>query len=308
MENNIKTKVWVLLTAIFLTQLYLASALTISSAETIPNEVQPGERFSLDLKVENNLNEDVENVVVSLVLEPTVSTTTGQIIYQPPFAPYQSSSEATIEEINNGDDEKIGFDLTAFSDAVSGTYNIPVKVSYTLSDNGTRVNNEGLGVISVVVNAKPKIELSSEGDILIKGTKGKISIKVINSGLGDSKFLSIGISQIPGIRITSTNKVYIGNVDSNDFDVADFDVFVNTDALSSINLPVVLTYTDSQNKQVTENKIISINAYTAKEATDLGLIGKNNAFVIILSLVGVLVLFLIYRRIKKKNRNKRNGQ
>ncbi len=305
MENKTGNKFWILLTAIFIAQLYLASALTISSVSSSPGEVQPGEKFSLDLKIENNLNSGVENVIVGLILNGVLQPVTGtpQITVYPsvPFAPYQSSNEFTIEDINEGDDEKASFDLIVFSDAISGTYTIPVEVSY----DGEK---EIIGVVSVIVNAKPKIEVSSEGEVLIKGTNGKISIKIVNSGLGDSKFLSISINQAAGLQTTGSNKIYIGNIDSNDFDTADFNVFVSADAPSSINLPVQLTYTDSRNNEITENKIISIKTYTAKEATDLGLISRNSTFVIILSIIGVIVLFLIYRKIRKRNRSKRNGQ
>jgi len=290
MENKIRNRFWILLTAIFLAQIYLVSSLTINSVSSNPNEVQPGEKFSLDLKIENNLDDDIENVIVSLDLEKTLY-----------FAPYQSSNEVMIDEIGSGDDEKASFDLIVSSDAVSGTYNIPVQITYY------NLTTPEKFLVSVIINAKPKIDVSSEGEVLIKGAKGKISVKIVNSGLGDSKFLSVSLNQISGVQITSSNKVYIGNVDSNDFDTADFNILVNADAPSSINLPVQLTYTDSRNNEITENKIISIKIYTAKEATDLGLIGRNNTFAIIISIAGVLVLFLIYRRIRKR-RIKRNGQ
>lgn len=297
MENKTRKKFWILLIAIFMAQLYLASALTISSVNTSPNEVQPGEKFSLNLKIENNLEDNVENVVVSLILNDKTNPV--------PFSPYQSSNEVRIDEIQSDDNEKASFDLIVFSDAVSGTYNIPVTVSY---NNGTPILNEPLGLVSVIINAQPKIDISSEESFLIKGTNEKISIKIVNSGLGNSKFLTINLNQISGLEVTSTNSVYIGNIDSNDFDTADFNVFVNTNAPSTINLPVKLTYTDSQNNQVTESKIISIKTYTAKEAMSLGLVQGNNTFLIIASIAGALILFLIYRRIRKKNRNKRNGQ
>ncbi len=306
MENKTKNKFWVLLTAIFIAQLYLASALTISSVSSSPGEVQPGERFSLDLKIENDLEKNIENVIVRLDLSD-INPITGETIYPVPFAPYQSSNEVTIETIDEGDDERASFDLIAFSDATSGTYNIPVQVSYT-EIGEAREKDIPLGLVSVIVNAKPKIEVSSEGEVLIKGTNRKVSVKAINSGLGDAKFLSISINQAAGLQTTGSNKIYIGNIDSNDFDTADFNVFVSADAPSSINLPVQLTYTDSRNNEITENKVIFLNTYTAKEATDLGLISRNSTFVIILSIIGVIVLFLIYRRIRKRNRSKRNGQ
>lgn len=294
-----KTKILIFLTAIFFAQIYLVSALTIASVTSNPSEIQPGEKFSLGLEIENNLEEDIENVIVSLILNDKTNPV--------PFAPYQSSSEYTIEDISEGDDEKASFDLIAFSDALSGTYTIPVQVSYRL-DNGTQSLFESLGIVSVIINAKPKIDISSVGSVLIRGTKGKISIKVINSGLGDAKFLSVNLKQISGMKITNSDKVYIGNIDSNDFDTAEFNVFINTDASSSVSLPVELTYTDSRNNQITESKTILIKTYTTKEATELGLINQNNTLLILVFVVVSLVLFLIYRKIRKRNRNKRNGQ
>jgi hypothetical protein len=292
MEN----KIFILIIALFLAQIYLVSALTINSVTSNPEEIQPGEKFSLDLEIENTLNQDIEDVVVSLDL--------SKVSY---FAPYLSSNEVRIDDIDEDDEENVNFDLIASSEVVSGTYTIPVQISYSLSENNTEVKSESLGVISVIVNAKPEIEISSGGDVLVKGMNGEVSVKVVNSGFGDAKFLSVSLNQIAGLQITNSNKVYIGNVDSNDFDTADFKVFVNVNAPSIINLPVQLTYTDSRNNQIVENKIISIKTYTMKEATELGLVRKNNTSIIILSIVGVLILFFAYRKIRKRRRNKRNG-
>jgi hypothetical protein len=295
MENKNKTtKILILLVAVLLAQTYLASALTITSVTSSPHDIQPGEKFSLDLKVENNLNQDIENVVVSLDLSKTI------------FAPYQSSNEVRIEGISQDDDEKASFDLIASSDAVSGTYTIPVKITYDL-DNGTAVTPEEF-IVSATISANPNIGVSSENNILIKGTSGKLTIKIINSGLGGSKFLSISVQQVSGIKITSPNNVYIGNIDSNDFDTADFNIFIDSNAPSSMSVPVKITYLDASNNQVKEDKTISINTYTQKEAISLGLITKNNTFLIIISVVAILVIFLIYKRIRKRNRTKRNGQ
>jgi len=294
-----KTKFLILFAAIFIVQIYMASALTIRSATSNPSEVQPGERFSLNLKIENNLNEDVEDIVVNLVLS------SGQTVI--PFAPYQSSNEVRIDDIAEDDKENADFDLMTFSDATSGTYTIPVQVSYTLS-NGTRVSNENLGIVSVIINAKPKIGPSLEDSILIKGTTGKITIKIVNSGLGDSKFLSVSLNSVSGIQTTSSSSVYIGNIDSNDFDTVDFNVFVNANAPSTINLPVKITYTDSQNNPLTQDNTILIKTYTVKEAKSLGLIsGGSNAFIIIL-IISIVIIFFVYRSVRKRRRSKRNGQ
>ncbi|MDD5700020.1 MAG: hypothetical protein PHH00_02390 [Candidatus Nanoarchaeia archaeon] len=293
-----KTKFLILLTAIFIMQIYLVSALTIGSVTSNPAEVQPGEEFTLGLKIENNLNQDVKDVVVSLVLNTASNTI--------PFAPYQSSNEVRIDKIKSDDDEKATFDLTAFSDAVSGTYMIPVTVSYVLNNSGN-ATTESLGLVSVIINAKPRMDISLEDSVLIKGTRSNLKIRIVNSGLGDAKFLSITLGQSSRIQITGSDKVYIGNIDSNDFDTADFNIFVNANAPSSISLPVEITYSDSGNNQITETETLLAGTYTQKEAIDMGLVSKNNTFLIIISVAGALVLFLVYRRIRKRIKNKRNG-
>ncbi len=297
-----KTKIFVLLVALFIAQLCLASALTINSVTNDPESIQPGEKISLSLSIKNNLGEDISGAVITLNLNGNTQTGIASV----PFAPYQSSNEYRIDEISDDDSEKARFELIAFSDAVSGTYTIPVTASYTL-DNETKVQNEPLGVITVIINAKPKIEISSEESFLIKGTSGKVTIKIVNSGLGNCKFLNVELNPSTKIEITGPDRVYIGNIESNDFDSADFDVFVSLDAPSTVNLPVKITYTDSQNNPITEDKTIIIKTYTQKEAIGMGLIKGDNTLVIVLIVVIAIVLFFVYRRIRKRMKNKRNN-
>jgi hypothetical protein len=301
-----KTKIWILLISIFLVQICLASALTIGSVTSSPEKVQPGGKISLSLEIRNDLEEDISSVAVTLNLN-VISSATGQVISTIPFAPYQSSNEDRVGDIDEDDEKQANFDLIAFSDATSGTYTIPVTATYTL-DNGTVVQDEPLGMITLIVNAKPNIVISSEEPSLIKGTSGKITIMIVNSGLGSSKFLTVGINPANGITITSPHEVYIGNIDSNDFDTADFNVFVSANAPSTISLPVTVTYADSQNNQVTEEQTVFIKTYTQKEAISLGLIRGNNTALIIGFVVLTAVIFLIYRRIRKRARNKRSGE
>jgi len=300
-----KNKILILLAVILIMQICLASALTIGSVKSNPIEVQPGEKIHLSLTIKNDLTQDVENVIVSLNLNGLTDTTGKIIIPVIPFAPYQSSNEDIIDSINEDEHETAGFDLIALSSADSGTYTIPVQIIYTGSDDNKSSTENFL--ISATINAKPKIDISSETS-LIKGTSGKITIKIVNSGLGSGKFISVNLKQVSGIKITSPNSVYIGNIDSNDFDTTDFNVFTDANAPSPISIPVEITYADSRNNQTTETRTISINTYTGKEAAGLGLVKGNNTFLIIIFVVIVIIIYLVYRSIRKRRRSKINGQ
>jgi len=287
-----QTKIFLIMTGIILAValMQVASALTISSVSSSPAEVQPGEKARIDMTIENNLGDDVENVVISLDLTNL------------PFAPYQSSNERTIEDINDGNDEDVEFELIAFADAASGTYKIPVEMSYNFQDETAREKTKG--TISLIINAKPEIGVSSdEGNILIKGKDNTLIVKIINSGLGEAKFLSVQILPVSGIKIIGSDKVYIGNIDSDDFDTAEFKIVVNADA-GTINLPVSVAYKDSRNKDFTDVENIALKSYTTKEAISLGLIKANNSFIYIIIVIVIIILVLIFRAIRKRRRNK----
>ena len=285
-------KLLILIAAILIAQIYLASALTISSVSSNPTEIQPGEKVSLDLTIDNNLDNDATDVTVSLDLKDV------------PFAPYQSSSDANFDEVREDKSKNAGFNLIASSDAASGTYKIPVKISYTIGG----VEKTGSGLISLIVVADAKLDLSVDNSVLIKGKNADLSLKITNSGLGEARLLNVKILQASGIKIIGSDSVYLGNIDSDDFDSADFKVSISENAGSIISLPVKINYRDSRNKEVEESKTLTLTVYTEKQALQLGLIQKSNTLSIILGIVVIIVLYLIYRRIKKARKKKKLEQ
>ena len=298
--TNRTIKLLALFAVIFIAQLYLASALTISSAISNPSQIQPGETTTLSLNIKNDLSQSIENVIITLGLDDNPAS-------HLPIAPYQSSSSARIDSLDSDDSSRVNFNLLAFSDASSGTYLIPVHATYNAIGNSTPIPAD-LGVVSITINAKPDIQISAQNPVLIKGMTGKMTLKIVNSGLGESKFLSISLGQVTGLQITNSNNVYIGNIDSNDFDTSDFNVFVSKNAPSMINLPVEITYTDSANNKITETQIVSLKTYTSQEEKSLGLISGNNSPLIIILVIVAIIGFFVYRSVRKRRRNKLNGK
>src|SRR3990172_5269880 len=181
------------------------SALTIKTVDVSPSEVAPGETAKISITVDNNLEDDLENINVALDFSSATV----------PLAPFQDSSETTIETLDSGDDEKVIFNVIVLPEAASGVYKIPVKMNYNIvNDNKTY---EKIGTISVVVNSPSQLRISVEGN-LIKGAESEIVIRVINDGLSDVKLASISLESIPGLSIQSSSYEYLGNIDSDDFD------------------------------------------------------------------------------------------
>lgn len=260
----------------------IASAVTLESVSTSSDVVSPGSDVSVSMSLRNNLDDDITGVDVSLDL--------GVV----PFSPV-STSDKFVGDMDSDERASVRFDLIADSDAAAGVYKIPVKISYSLNSTQTRTST---GFISVTVSAKPILVLSSQGS-LIEGQNNKFQVQITNIGLAQAKFLQVKIEQ-GNYNVLSSGSVYIGDLNSNDFDTASFDIFLKGKVAS---IPITLVYQDFANNQYTESQIVPVLAYTKTEATSLGLIKKSNTLTYLIAIVVIVIIYLIYRR-REKNKKK----
>ncbi len=261
----------------------LVSGLNVNDVCVSPEEVVPGSEFNINIEIKNNFDVDAENVVVTLNLAEL------------PFAP-TTSSEDYEEKIRDGDSENFKFDLIADGSAEAGTYKIPVHVDYELDGEGKTKDF----TISVVVNAQPEFVLGSDS-LLIAGKKNEVDIEITNKGLARAKFLEIKISGA-GFDILSEEEVYIGDLDSDDFDSAKFEIFTKNPG--ALTIPVTLTYRDATNKVYSESKVLQLRVYSIEEAENLGLIPRDNTLIYVGAVIILVIMWYIYRKIKKR-RNRR---
>lgn len=266
------------------------SAVSIKDVTSNPEQAAPGETNDISIRIENIFDYTVYNLNVKLELANV------------PFAPYQSSSEKFVDELDDGDKETFNFELIVLPSASTGIYKIPVNITYE-SENGSILSKQEL--ISVTVNSAPKLTLSVDSsETLIKGKENQVTVKVINSGLSDIKFLYLSLNDANGIRILSNKEQYMGDISSNDFDTATFSIYINPTALNNINVPATIKYLDSTNKEYTETRDISMKTFSLDEAQNLGLLAKPNysiyIFIIIIAVAYFAYRFLKKRRLKKQ--------
>jgi len=267
------------------------SAITIKNVVTSPSEVEPGETAKITIEIENILNDDATNVNVALDLSGTI-----------PIAPYQGSTEESIDEINEGDKEKFTFSIIILPEAAPGIYKIPVKINYEI--NGTRETKNG--TIGIIVNSPPQIRVSVEG-YLIKGKEGKVEIKIVNDGLSDIKFVSIQATQpVSGATINSPLYEYLGNIDSDDFETVEYSIFSRENSGSSLSIPIKINYKDTTNKDFILDQILNVQVYSNEQAENLGLIQSPSNTLYIA--IGILILlYIVYRMRKRMKKRKAQG-
>lgn len=286
-----KTKILMITFLSFLLgNLFLISAVSIKDVSTSPQEVVPGQIIEVSIEIENIFEYDVTNLNVNLNLS-------GDI----PFAPHQSSSEKSLDELRDGDEETFKFKLIALPSAQSGIYKIPVTIGY--NDGEEDISKAGL--ISLIVNSEPELKISlDDSAALIKGKENTISIKIINSGLTDVKFVYVNVNDVSGVKFLSEKEEYIGDIDSDDFDSVEYKAYISATAPETINLPVILKFKDATNKEFIESESIILKTYSLKEAQGLGLV-KKPRYALYLIIV-ILILAYVSYRILKKRKLKRN--
>ncbi|MDP2628688.1 MAG: hypothetical protein Q8P15_02195 [Nanoarchaeota archaeon] len=284
-------KIFLTISAIFLvlTLLNFASAITIKDVESSPSEVAPGQRVDTTIRIENIFDYDVSNINVKMDLSTA------------PFAPHQSSSEKFLDALDSEEDEDFTFKLVALPETASGIYKIPVEITY---EDNEGINKSKKETISLVVNSNPELKISlDDSATLIKGQENEISIKIINSGLSDVKFVYLTISDSIGINFLSEKEQYIGDIDSDDFDTIRYSAYISKTSSNLINTPVVLKYKDSTNKDFLETKTLSLRVYSLEEAQNLGIVEKPS-YTLYYILGAIVLIYLVYRWRKKRRLRK----
>jgi len=248
--------------------------------------IYPGESGKLTLNVENNENFDIEHVSVALDLSGLPFTSVG-------------SSEKDIDDLDEDDDDYISFTLRASTDIIPDDYDIKYLVKYINANNSETYNKTG--TFGLRVSAKTEIDFGVEIDgNAIVGKDGRISLEIINKGLGGIKSVSVQIFP-QGFELISKDKVFVGTIDADDSDTAAFDVIYK---ITNPTLSARVDYKDFDNQDQTETVNLPFKVYTKEQALQLGIIQNTNYLPYII--IGILiVVFFIYRRIRKRRKKNR---
>ena len=278
-----KTKI-ITIFALFILSLSFASAVVISDVSQ--QELFPGEQTNLDLSVKNTLNDDIEDVSLNLVFDNT------------PFIPI-GGSEDGVDEIRDGNTKNFHYVIKASQDIKPGDYNIPYEITFLDTRKDETITKTGS--IGIIVSARTELDYSAEIENNVINEQGKVTLKIINSGFGDIKFVNVQIFPEGFILLGSAND-YIGTVDSDDFESATFDVIFNDE---NARLIALVTYKDFNNNEESITVDLPLTVYSRERAVELGIIDKNNTLLYIGGVIVLIILWFVYRYLKKRNKKRK---
>lgn len=207
------------------------ASLVIDKYEVNPTSALPGQPLSVEVTVRNAGRIAVKNVDVGLGLDGSVFSTIGTGEWQ------------RIKYIAPGETASVKYSLASDTNTLVKLYSIPVLLRF--QDERNNVYNQS-SAISIMVNAKPEISLTvSATDFVDKLRPGKVSLKVVNRGVVDTKYLTVRLVKTDQYDVLSpSNEEYVGNLDSDDFETVDFMV---KPLVSSPRLRLQLDFKDPYN-------------------------------------------------------------
>ncbi|MBW2963573.1 COG1361 S-layer family protein, partial [Candidatus Woesearchaeota archaeon] len=265
------------------------SILSLEGIYTQPEQMVPGQDAKLYIKLNNQADNILRNIKLSLDLDDV------------PIVPTDSSDEKSVYQIKAGEEEWVVFNLVAEADAEAKIYKVPVDLTY-YDVAGNLYSKET--TIGLKIGDEPELLLYiSETEVYAKGQKGAVTITIANHGLANVKLMKMTLMPSENYEVISANEVYIGDVDTDDIESQDFDVYVSK-GKETVDLLVKLEYRDANNKKITENYQVPLKLYSSWEARKFGL-KKSSSWVwlIVLVILGVVGYFLYHRYWRKKKKN-----
>tara|TARA_Y100000034_G_C6894737_1_gene412314 strand:- start:1895 stop:2812 length:918 start_codon:yes stop_codon:yes gene_type:complete len=264
-------------------KLNFGHVLQIKNIETEPENLAPGQVGVLKITLQNTASFSILDIRTKLQLPAE-------------FSFFNDVSERKIPELTSDQVGLIDYNIIALPGSSEGVYNADLVIDYLNKIGNERQDNNTLGII---IKSEPKIFAKIDSTEIYQGNEiGEISINFINNDLGDIKFLTVELLESEDYKIISSNKEYIGDLDSDDFESVDFRLKVES-RKKQIDLPLKIDYRDALNNPYSQELSVVFNKNTSAE---LGIdTGSKTGIILAVVLVGVLG-WLYYKRRKKKKK------
>lgn len=267
-----------------------ATNVVIEETKTTPERVAPGKSADISIKITNNGNTYIEDMTITLLLQNITE-----------IAPLKTSNEVIIRNVLGGESKQANFSIIVAPDASVKVYKIPVTIKYTDQRNN---KYEKSSYISLVVDAQPEYVLNiEESDVYKEGITGNIVISLSNIGVANLNYATLTLEEGEYYIVLSSNTVYLGNLESDDYETAQFKIYTK-DYAEELPLNFRLVYKDAFNQNYDEQITLTTKMFTSWEAKKYGLTEGGSWFTVLFIILGVGVLaWYLWKHHKKSQSN-----
>lgn len=248
-----------------------------------PEKIPAGGKGTIVVSVKNTASSILEDIVVKLDLPASA------------FVPIGFVAEKKIDHINPYEVRDLNFEVMALGSADSKAYSVPIMMTYHDKAGNQYSKNNSIGLL---IGEDPKYILSVENsDAFSKNTNGKLTLSLADIGNVEMKYTVIELMETDDYVVLSNPKVYVGNMKGDDFETAEFTIYMKEKG--DIPLKVRLIYKDSYNQDIEKIEYVNIKSYSNSELSKYML--KSNGTGSGFSVIIIIFLFIIFGYLTYKN-------
>ena len=282
--------------------------LGIVSISSSPEEILPGEMTKLSVRFRNFADSTMRDISLKLDFgyshlldESTAITPTESInaFNSLPFVPVGSSSEQKLSVLEPGEEYTFTYNIMTYTDAESKVYKVPVQITYH-DEVGTNYTKQD--IVGLVVGGEPEIYGIVDDSTLARGGRsGNVVIRFFNRGVTDARFVNVKLLETDDYEVVSAGEVYLGDVDSDDYETAEFDIYSKRSAREPRDLKFEMEYKGADNVLYTKELNVTL---TPVDAGKLGQGRSPAGLIIVLILLGAGG-YIYWRRQQAKKKHSR---
>jgi len=255
-------------------------SLIVDSLE-FPENVEAGSSANMTLTLDNLANSNFRNIDVSLNTEESPIAT-------------RETSRKRISSLGSENPETVGFTIDIDEDAENQLIDLPITIDYQDQAGNELSVTETTGVN---IGGEPNIDVAVESSDIRTPGRGTMTLRIINKGEGEARFTEIDLEESNDFEVLSEDSIYLGSMIADDFQTAEFDLYVNSD--ETLELPVTVNYRNGEGDQ-TKQITVERELYTDSELNQYGLNQSNSTLPLILILLGLVAGGIYYWKRKKR--------
>ena len=271
---------------LFLVPLVSAQSLQIGLINQDPDPVTAGDVVKVRFKVENLWETTKDPVIIEIMPEYPFTLYSGERVKNLGIlSGRQTGVEAPI----------IDYRLKVDESAVDGDNEIGIKVKVG-ETNWVYEDDFFIEVENEEIRLRNYIRSSN---LIVPESKGKVSIEFANAGGYDLEFFEVWLLPSDDYKLLSTsNYVYIGDIDSDDTESEEFEIYVPKD-VREVNIPIKVSYEVNDFEYASE-ETLTLQLLNSGEAESIGLIKSDTGKNIIWGILIGLAILYFYRRYRKR--------
>ena len=249
--------------------------LKVELAKYDPVPAEAGKTVTIWIKAENAGTEPFKDTRLTLKVDY-------------PFSLPNNDPVRNYGSISAGDDVLLEYKLFVDVNAPNGTHKM--KIIYGSGESVTAEKEFELTVSEKEKGADLKARFVRLDPAAYPGGTSGLTLDIVNRNPGTAYFTTVKIDS--PVAIVERNEVYVGNLESDDFDSVDFDLKIKNDVQPGqypINL--LMNYKDEDSDAFQKTDTIMINVVSASQANA----GTQSELPILNIVISIIVLLILIR-------------